>query len=96
MRTIVNNLNFAVNYEMGQTEQEVIHGVLTDPGDMSRALVNLPHEAVLSLYHAVENNDRYYKMKNDNEALFHFGVAGRFNNHGFIFPEVFRTLKKSV
>lgn len=94
LRTIVGNLNFAVNYEMGQTEEEVIHGVLTDPEDMNRGLVNLPYEAVVSLQHAVENNDRYFKVNNQNEALFHFGVAGNFSNHGYIFPEVFKTLKK--
>lgn len=94
LRTIVENLNFAVDYDMGQTEEEVIHGVLTDPEEMSKALFNLPYDAVVSLHHAVEDNDRYFKVNNLNEALFHFGVAGNFNNHGYIFPEVFKTLKK--
>ena len=94
LRVITDNLNFAVDHEMGQTEEEVIYNVLTDPELMDKALIHLPYEAVVFLQNAVENDDRYFKVNDKTEALFHFGISGDADNHGYIYPEVFEALKK--
>src|SRR5699024_10146353 len=73
LKTITGNLNFAVDSELGQTEELVIYHVLTNPELMDKALVNLPYDAVVSLKNAVDNDDRYFKVNSKTEALSHFG-----------------------
>lgn len=94
LKTITGNLNFAVDSELGQTEELVIYHVLTDPDLMDKALVSLPYDAVVSLQKAVDNDDRYFKVNVKTEALFHFGISGEADSHGYIYPEVFKALKK--
>ena len=94
LKTITGNLNFAVDSELGQTEELVIYHVLTDPELMDKALVNLPYDAVVSLKNAVDNDDRYFKVNSKTEALSHFGISGEADSHGYIYPEVFKALKK--
>lgn len=94
LKTITGNLNFAVDSELGQTEELVIYHVLTNPELMDKALVNLPYDAVVSLKNAVDNDDRYFKVNSKTEALSHFGISGEADSHGYIYPEVFKALKK--
>lgn len=93
LQIIVKNLNFAVDHGMGQTEEDVIYSVLTNPEYMKKALVNLPYETILFLKSAVENDDRYFKVNQKTESLFHFGMSMEIDSHGCIYPEVFQTLK---
>lgn len=92
--TIISNLNFAVNRDMGQTEELVIYEVLTRPEYMEKPLTYVPYEAITSLQKAVENNDPFFKVNDENEDLFHYGFIDIFDTHAYIFPEVFKTLKK--
>lgn len=95
LETILDNLGFKIKPELDQTESLVIHHVLSDSKEISKSLTLLPHTAINTLKKCIENDDPYFRINKGNEVLFHFCIIDKMlNNVGFIFPEVFSTLKK--